>query len=121
ATGNLAGYLQEHPESKLADVAYTLQVGRRRFDHRRLLACQNREEALTALETGDPHHIWTTYQTERERPVAFLLPGVGEQYAGMAQELYEQEKLFRETVDSCCSLLQRRLGLELPTLLFPKT
>ena len=35
ATSNLAAHLSELPELRLADVAYTLQVGRRAFAHRR--------------------------------------------------------------------------------------
>ncbi|HBL29312.1 MAG TPA: hypothetical protein DD490_20975, partial [Acidobacteria bacterium] len=34
ATERLARHLREHPEVDLADVAYTLQVGRRAFRHR---------------------------------------------------------------------------------------
>ena len=34
ATANLANYLQQYPDANLADVAYTLQVGRRGFEHR---------------------------------------------------------------------------------------
>lgn len=44
-TGNLHQYLRQHPELNLADVAYTLQVGRKRFEHSRLLVCQSLDEA----------------------------------------------------------------------------
>ncbi|NET60311.1 MAG: acyltransferase domain-containing protein, partial [Symploca sp. SIO2E6] len=46
ATTNLAAYLQQHPEINLADVAYTLQVGRTAFEHRRMLVCQDLDDAL---------------------------------------------------------------------------
>ncbi len=35
ATGNLQRYFENHPHADLADAAYTLQLGRRHFDHRR--------------------------------------------------------------------------------------
>ena len=38
-TQNLADYLDAHPDANLADVAYTLQTGRRTFAHRRMLIC----------------------------------------------------------------------------------
>src|SRR5437868_5905656 len=44
ATSNLAAHLRQHPEDRLADVAYTLQVGRRAFNHRRVLVCKDRED-----------------------------------------------------------------------------
>ncbi|MBV9774812.1 MAG: non-ribosomal peptide synthetase, partial [Gemmatimonadetes bacterium] len=45
ATDRLARHLTTHPEHKLADVAHTLRVGRRRFAHRRVLLCRGREDA----------------------------------------------------------------------------
>ena len=36
---NMARYLEKHPGTDLGDVAYTLQVGRKAFDHRRVLVC----------------------------------------------------------------------------------
>jgi thioesterase domain-containing protein/acyl carrier protein len=52
---NLAHYLKEHPDVSLADVAYTLRVGRRSFAQRRVLSCKNREDAIQQLlkESGD--------------------------------------------------------------------
>ncbi len=56
ATENLVRYLREQPAGEtpavpgVADVAYTLQVGRRAFRHRRILVCRDREDAITALE-----------------------------------------------------------------------
>ncbi len=37
AVRNLAGHLERHPELDIADVAWTLQVGRRAFEHRRVV------------------------------------------------------------------------------------
>src|SRR3989440_2311492 len=88
ATDNLRRYLQEHEEHELADVAYTLQVGRSAFNYRQVVVCREREETIKALETGASRQVLRSYQTQRERPVAFLFPGVGEHYATVAQDLY---------------------------------
>src|SRR6185436_5366204 len=45
ATDRLAAHLRAHPGQSLADVAYTLQVGRRAFAHRRALAARDPGEA----------------------------------------------------------------------------
>src|SRR5207245_9946514 len=95
ASANLAAHLQAHPELNLADVAYTLQVGRSAFNHRQVVVCREREETIKALETGASRQVLRSYQTQRERPVAFLFPGVGEHYATVSQDLYEQEPKFR--------------------------
>ncbi len=50
ATTQLAAYLKQHPNTSIADVAYTLQVGRQVFNHKRLVLCQTVEDAVLALE-----------------------------------------------------------------------
>ena len=55
AAKNLAAHLRKRPDLNLADVAYTLQVGRRVFEHRRAHVCTDHADALAALETsGQP-------------------------------------------------------------------
>src|SRR6266566_2736244 len=119
ATTNLRTYLDQHAEANLADIAYTLQVGRKTFEHRRILVCRDREEALKALETLDATRVASSTQSMPERPVAFLFPGVGESYVGVTQQVYAQEPTFRETVDRCCRFLHLQFGLDLHAVLYP--
>ena len=118
-TTNLAEHLKQHPHLKLADVAYTLQVGRRAFDHRRMVACQDPDEAVKILEDPASQRVFTNYQQPSHRPVAFMFSGQGAQYVNMARELYEVEPVFREQVDLCSDLLKPILGLELLDVLYP--
>ncbi|NMG22259.1 type I polyketide synthase [Brasilonema bromeliae] len=117
ATANLANYLQQHPDLNLADVAYTLQIGRQGFEHRRTVVCRSIEDALDALV--DPKRVLTGIQETQERPVAFMFPGQGAQYVDMGKELYQSEPIFRDQVDLCCQLLQPHLGLDLRSLIYP--
>src|SRR6185503_13327627 len=64
ATANLAAFLAEEPNANLADVAYTLQVGRRVFEHRRALVCHDRDEALQLLATPDRAPVRTAQQAQ---------------------------------------------------------
>ncbi|HEU4322644.1 MAG TPA: type I polyketide synthase, partial [Roseiflexaceae bacterium] len=118
ATRNLAAHLRAHPEQPLADVAYTLQVGRKAFDERRILVARDRDEALAALETLDPQRVFSAGVRADNRPVAFMFPGQGAQYAGMARDLYGHEAVFREAVDRCATLLRPLLGLDIRPLIF---
>ncbi len=118
ATSNLADHLQAHPDLKLADAAYTLQIGRSTFAHRRVLVCREREDALAALQNVDPKRVFSTHQEHRDRPVAFMFPGVGEHYVGLSRELYEQEPVFREAIDHCCTILEPYLGRNLWEVLY---
>lgn len=118
-TRRLRHHLETYPQLNLADVAYTLQVGRKRFDHSRTLVCQTLDEAVTALETRPPDQVQTTHREAQSRPVVFMFSGQGSQYPNMGLELYQHEPLFRETVDQCAAYLQPHLGHDVRTLIYP--
>ncbi|HEV2146753.1 MAG TPA: type I polyketide synthase, partial [Longimicrobiaceae bacterium] len=122
ATDRLATHLEAHPEQALADLAYTLQVGRREFRHRRVLMAGDREDAVRELRERGPQRLLTGDAGAGEgsgRPVVFMFPGLGEQYSGMARGLYAAEPAFAEEVDRCAELLRPHLGVDLRELLFP--
>ncbi len=118
-TENLARHISSHSEQHLADIAYTLQVGRRQFAYRRAFVCSDDASALAALRGKDTSHPFTYVRTEEEKPtVVFLFPGQGAQYAGMAADLYREEPIFRQHLDRCVQLLTEILGEDLLPLLF---
>jgi acyl transferase domain-containing protein/acyl carrier protein len=119
ATAQLAEHFKQHPEVNLADVAYTLQMGRKAFSHRRMLVCQDLEDALTNLETLSPDRVYTDVHESGDRPIVFMFPGQGAQYVQMARDLYQAEHTFREHVDRCADLLQPHLGCDLRAVLYP--
>ena len=119
ATEGLAEYLNGQPTRDLADVAYTLQVGRREFNHRRAIVCRDREDAIATLRNNHSKRALTGYQDRGSRPVAFAFPGGGAQYPNMAVDLYRSEPIFREEVDRCVDLFLPRLGFDLRALLYP--
>ncbi len=118
-TERLAAHLEANPDVHLADVAFTLQKGRRVFHHRQALVCRDREDAIQALSFGTTGRVLKAVQEKDGRPVCFLFPGQGSQYADMGKQLYETETAFRETVDNCAVLLATHLGCDIRELLFP--
>src|SRR6202451_242829 len=121
ATERLSGYLEENPEVNLADVAYTLQVGRKKLEYRRALVCKDRADAITALAAKDPQRVLTYFQQPRKKSVVFLFPGVGEQYVNMAAGLYKNEPLFHSEMDECCDLLRSETGMDLRAVLLDES
>ncbi|WP_225409748.1 non-ribosomal peptide synthetase/type I polyketide synthase [Stigmatella hybrida] len=119
ATANLQAWLQEHPMAELGQVAHTLQVGRQRFEHRRVLVCRDADDARGVLEARSPQRLLSATQESTSRPVVFLFPGQGAQYVGMGRELYESQPAFRKQVDDCCTRLRPTLGFDLREVLFP--
>jgi phthiocerol/phenolphthiocerol synthesis type-I polyketide synthase E len=119
ATSRLATHLRAHPEQALADVAWTLQAGRHQFAHRRALVVREGEDAAALLQARHPDRVLTGAVAEGHRSVAFMFPGVGEQYPQMARGLYDAEPVFRAEVDRCAEILRPHLGLDLRDVLFP--
>ncbi|MBF0627814.1 MAG: SDR family NAD(P)-dependent oxidoreductase [Magnetococcales bacterium] len=117
AVARLAQWLEENPGANLADVAYTLQVGRAQFRQRRAVPCRSRAEALVALRAGQG--LVGQWEGSESRPVVWLFPGQGTQRIRMGATLYASESLFRALVDQCAQGLVPHLGFDLRSVLFP--
>ncbi|WP_310488840.1 type I polyketide synthase, partial [Chamaesiphon sp. VAR_69_metabat_338] len=118
-TLNLKEYLHKHPDLNLADVAFTLQQGRRDFTYRRAIECQNLAEAIDHLGAL-PHLTTATRQAIAQNPgVVFVFPGQGAQYVQMGRELYQSEPVFQQAIDTCAAILQPLLERDLRELMYP--
>ncbi len=117
ALAQVAARLAAHLEVTrvpLADVAHTLQVGRRAFPCRATVVCKDRGSAIEALrEVGPAERL-----DGAADGVVFMFPGQGSQYAGMARDLYRELPVFRAALDECARLLEPHLGQDLRELLF---
>jgi len=109
----LAVALRTDEPIELADVAYTLQNGRRHFAYRRALVCADPQDVAQRLAAGGPAPRPVTDQAR----VAWLFPGQGSQYVDMGRELYATEPVYREHLDRCAALLRPELDLDLIDLL----
>jgi acyl transferase domain-containing protein len=116
STDALAARL-EAGDVDLADLAYTLQLGRRPFAHRRAVACRTPHGAAEALRARGGR-VRSGVAEGGARKVAFLFPGQGSQHPNMARELYETEPAFRAEVDACAKQLEPALGLDLRAAVF---
>jgi phthiocerol/phenolphthiocerol synthesis type-I polyketide synthase E len=119
ATQRLVEHLKQHASINLADVAYTLQIGRRAFNHRRMVVCQDSKDALAALAPPDPKRVVTSLQDPVDRDIVFMFSGQGSQYVNMGRDLYETESTFRQQVDRCSEILKPHLSRDLRQILYP--
>jgi acyl transferase domain-containing protein len=119
AAANLKEHLAQHPDVKLADVAYTLQVGRSAFNHRQFIVCSDLETAIQLLETPQPTQTGSRHTTVRNPEVVFMFPGQGSQYVNMGRNLYDREPIFRAAVDDCAELLKPFLPRDLREVMHP--
>ncbi len=119
ASSNLAAHLRE-TDDDLADVAGTLQLGRRQFQHRRALVAGSAAEAADLLESSGNRRVVSGSTPHRKRPVVFMFSGQGAQYVDMTRGLYDSEPVFKTNDDRCAEILEPILDLDIRGLMFPE-
>ncbi|WP_455709607.1 type I polyketide synthase [Micromonospora echinofusca] len=99
----LAAHLDRHPAAP-ADVAATL-AARTRFEHRAVVVGANPAElraGLAAVAADEPAPAVAAGTALKTEPrVAFMFPGQGSQWAGMAVELMDTHEVFAARMDEC--------------------
>ena len=101
------------PETNFADTAFTTAIGRRAFAKRRICVASDWASLPDVkIYDGSPGNV--------AGPLTFMFPGQGAQHVGMARELYECEKIFRDHLDFCATYLQKQIGADLRDVLYPE-
>lgn len=118
ASARLGAHLRRHPELDLADVAYTLHLGRRFLRDRRAVVVPG-DDVAGAAGALDPQQGLPTVSARDSRPTVFMFPGQGSQYLGMASGLYRSELVVRRAIDRCARNFKVALGADLRRVLFP--
>ncbi len=110
----LAEFLQTTSAPDLADVAFTLQLGRKSHPFRKTFVGRDQGSAIESLSqptTSNP-------VPASPRPIIFLLPGIGDHYAGMAQGLYREWPFFKDRIDECARLFELHLSADIRPIIF---
>lgn len=120
----LLAYLESHPDLHAADLAYSYQEGRQAMPSRTVIPFRDIPQLIESLrrrnEADTP--LVRIHQVPRQVRVAFLFPGQGTQYPGMAAALADAEPIFREELESCLQACERHgAGAVRPLLLAPDT
>ncbi|NNH75643.1 SDR family NAD(P)-dependent oxidoreductase [Nocardia uniformis] len=115
SANDLATALTTQPFS-LADVAYTLNVGRGQRRYRGFVVAGETGAAVTALAD-------LVVQPAADSPsVVFAFPGQGEPVVDGLAGLYETEPIYRGTLDDCARRITRHGGIDVRDELFtPRT
>ena len=113
AKSRLASHLSAAPGIDLEDVSWTLQVGRRHFQHRAAVVADSVDAAVKVL--GGSGRDISAVHDGGERPVVFMFSGQGSQHARMGAGLYADAPVYREAIDECARLLEPHLGLDIRT------
>src|SRR5947209_20030668 len=84
-----------------------------------MAVCRYPSAAASLFQSRMPSQVFTAVAPSRRRPVAFLFPGLGDQYLDMGRGLYESEPEFATHVDHCSEFLQPLLGVDLRKTMYP--
>ncbi|AVP97135.1 hypothetical protein C7S18_07985 [Ahniella affigens] len=95
----------------LADASFTLIAGRPAYRFRAARAYDSQSN----LATGD----WIQREARSDLKVAWLFPGQGSQHVQMARDLYLEEPVFRDTVQTLSAWVRQHAGWDPIALLYP--
>jgi amino acid adenylation domain-containing protein len=111
----LQGYLGQHADG-LADVSYTLQVGRKEMAERQVALVGPDQNPAAALRGEYPGQLLVG-KKQGDPSVVFMFPGQGSQYVGMCRVLYQTETVFRQHLDDCLTMLASLSPMNIKALL----
>ncbi|MDI1459013.1 acyltransferase domain-containing protein, partial [Streptomyces sp. ATE26] len=103
--------LEGRPGLSLSAVAATLAHHRTHFEHRAVLHAPDRAgllDGLRALAGGrpDPDRVMGPGQAAPGGKLAFVFPGQGSQWSGMARDLLDRDPVFADELDRCDAALR---------------
>ena len=114
-------WLTANPDANLSDVCLTAGVGRSHFEHRAALVVNSAASAgelLDALVDDRPAPGLVRGECGDPPKTAWLFPGQGSQYAGMARQLFDTEPVFQETVTRCATAVADMLERPMLDVIF---
>ncbi|MEU8784991.1 type I polyketide synthase [Streptomyces sp. NPDC048637] len=112
--------LSDEPPVPLPDVAWSLATTRSEFAHRAAVIAGDRDELLRGLDMlarDTPAAGVVRGTSGRDGRTAFVFPGQGSQWAGMATELLDTDAEFRAGFTECAEAVQRFSGWSLHEVL----
>jgi acyl transferase domain-containing protein/thioesterase domain-containing protein len=115
----LADALEGAPDTNLADVAFTLTRGRRAMSQRRVVVATDTANAIDLLREVDRNRVASSVAPDGPPKVAFMFPGGGAHYVGMATGFDERFDVFHDAMREGVALLRERHGVDLGPLLRP--
>ncbi|MGW3122481.1 SDR family NAD(P)-dependent oxidoreductase [Streptomyces sp. NPDC001107] len=103
--------LTRQPQPPLSAVASALTHHRTHFEHRAVLRASSDDELLDALRglaAAEPNSDLTVgpQQALPNGKLAFVFPGQGAQWAGMARDLLDSDPVFADELDRCDAALR---------------
>ncbi|GAA0905676.1 MULTISPECIES: type I polyketide synthase [Streptomyces violaceusniger group] len=107
-TRRLLEHVERHPEVAAEDIGFSLATTRTAFEHRSVVLASDRAGAVRALTdhlAGRGGSGLVEGVAKRSAGVAFVFPGQGSQWVGMAAGLLDSSPVFAERIEECAAAL----------------
>jgi acyl transferase domain-containing protein/thioesterase domain-containing protein/acyl carrier protein len=108
---------QAGDDFRVADAAYTTQIGRRQFDHRFAVVAKDVAGLQSALSSKTGERTATGEVTADKPSVVMMFPGGGAHFPGAGRDMLEQA-VFRNAVDECFRLMPADAPADLRVAMF---
>lgn len=116
----LGNFIDKSRNISLADMAYSLNVTRDDFNHRSFLIADSANDAVEKLISLKTKTTKSSILKTVPSEMGFLFPGQGAQYLQMGKTLYDNEKVYRDSIDKCAELLMEDLKLDIRHVIYPE-
>lgn len=111
----------QHTED-LEDIANGLAYGKKDLNYRAAIIADNKTNVRTVINkylsdgSADDLQVNTVFNGEIE--IVFMFGGQGNQYFGMARDLYFNQPVFRQYLDKCFGYIESRIGVRMNEILY---
>ncbi|PBJ08950.1 type I polyketide synthase [Flavobacterium sp. ACN6] len=116
----LGHFIDKSKDIALADMSYSLNTTRDDFNHRSFLIADSTKSAAEKLLCLKTKSSKSAILKSVPSEIGFLFPGQGAQYLQMGKTLYDNEKVYRESIDKCADLLMEDLKMDIRDIIYPK-
>jgi phthiocerol/phenolphthiocerol synthesis type-I polyketide synthase E len=116
-TVKLKNYLVNDSKINLADMSFTLQVGRRHFNYRKAIVYKSKQELINKL-TDIKSEDQITRSKEKDNLIVFMFSGQGSQYLNMGKDLYYKEPVFHNSMERGFNQLLEMTGIDFRSILY---
>lgn len=111
---SLAKAITIDSNKSLSDISFTLQQTRVPFKHRKFVVANDHKQLADLIQTDQNTHVLK----EQPEEIIWTFPGQGAQYINMGLSLYQQEPVYKASVDKCAMILENYIDIDIRAIIF---
>lgn len=116
-TDHFVEYFNNNENLNMADVAFTLNTGRKQYQYNRCLVVRDAREAADLLADREARERFTYVRKANQQPIVFACSNRDKIAYGIANELYKEESAFQMILDEIAEEIQNITGFDVRQVL----